>query len=345
MPASPQISPFEERAAHETGFAAIFAAEIVPWVEAQRETLLANRRTARRRAQLIAAGALLVAIGLLFLPIPIGARLTMAGLVLFVAMGGALAVATARHGEDRAGREALGPIFARFVGADRYAVEPSADFLDLAAAGAALQLGRWNRTRLEDGLTGRWRGIGYRLVEAYLGYRRPGEKRNETAFNGLLIEIETPVAMPWTVIRPTLGPTLSALRRGIDDDRLLPLRLPGGAGDEAFEIVTEDPEAARAQIGPSFVDALERIAARQEEGCRLHAAFRGRTFTLALSRRTPFLRGVGAVDGPDAPAALCRAALADVVLPRQLIDILTGAADPPAAGAGAVNAPSPSAGR
>lgn len=322
---------FEERAAHETGFARVFEAEVWPLIRDSQE----ERRTARRMAHLSAAGAGLVGVlgsGVVLSLFPSGPNL-FPSLIVIAFVTVVLAVVTykaRRNAFDDAVAERIGPILCRFMGLDGFHRKVSSDFVDPGRFRALRLVRSYTSAELQDGLEGTWRDVRYRLVEARLIARRgSGSRRSSTqVFRGLLMQVETPREMPAIVFLKARAPVLRWLR-----ERLFPglrrferLTFPDPEVEARYDVYTDDAAAARALLAPAFGRTLLALRAEQRGGRgHLAAAFQGRWFYVALRRRRDFLRITGFDVDPAGFPERCRAALADLTLPRRVIDTLTGA--------------------
>jgi hypothetical protein len=328
--AAPHGAPrFEERAAHETGFARVFAAEVWPLIRDSQD----ERRAARRMAHLSAGGAGLVgalASGAVLSLFPSGPNL-FPSLIIIAFVTVVLAVVTykaRRNAFDDAVAERIGPILCRFMGLDGFHRKVSSDFVDPGRFRALRLVRSYTRAELQDGLEGAWRDVRYRLVEARL-IARSGRSSTQV-FRGLLMQIETPREMPAIVFLKARAPVLRWLR-----ERLFPglrrferLTFPDPEVEARYDVYTDDATAARAVLSPAFGRTLLALRAEQGGGRgHLAAAFQGGWFYVALRRRRDFLRITGFDVDPAGFPERCRAALADLTLPRRVIDTLTGAGD------------------
>ncbi len=226
------------------------------------------------------------------------------------------------------------PLLAECMGM-RHDHRPAADFLDLRAVAGQRMLAHFTRVDLEDGLTGSWRGMGFRWVEAKLtspgggSDDGPGDRRR-VSFEGIVMEVETPHPMPWILFQPQTqeapsdshatshsgGTVLQRMRFGGYD-------LPGG-----YAVYAADPAAAEAEIGPAFASTLSSIAKRHGRANRpVSGFFHGDRFTLLMRFNRPFLE-LDAYKVDEAGFAVaCRGALEDMMMVRQIIDLLMDGPD------------------
>lgn len=314
---------FEERAAHERGFAAIFADRVLPAIHARRGEQRAARASALRSALVSAGiGAGLGLVAWLLLP---GAAGWITGLIL-ATIGGFVALAflasTARA-FDTDTRTELGPVLARFMGIETYIAEPARGWIAISAFRDAHLVGRHTSETLTDGLEGTWRHVRFRLAEATLRRSKSGETGSETVFSGLLMSVETPRPMPFVVFLSEVGGVLGGLRRRfLLPDSLQPLEFPDPEVEATFEAYAEDHDAAWQALSPRFGRTLLAIARAHGGGGRVRAAFSGKRFLLALPRHEPFFP-LAAFNRTDAQVAeACRQTLDDLRLPREVIDLL-----------------------
>lgn len=320
-------------------FADVLRQELLPIFRETRD----EARSRGARARLISRGILAVggavALGLAILH-PFedeGARWVVP---VFVLAAAGILSAVVRHQTrsnfNRRIKDRVVPILARQLGITDFRARPDPAYLALHALHDLRILPFFTEIDIEDGMSGRWREVGYRLAEVRLRRRRPGDRKDqgdkyELVFKGLAMEVETPVDMPWTLFEVSPAGFLGRVQDATLSARgLQPVHYGDGSGqaDAPFRVYSEDPAAARAQLPAIFLQTLARIAAQQgQEPRRIEAGFRGRTFYLCLRRKEEFLE-VDAFDTTeDQFTANCRDALEDMALPRRIIDLLIDGPD------------------
>lgn len=320
-----QTDAFEERAPHEKGFAKVFAERLMPVLAG----FAAQRQAAWRRAR-IGAGAVLVlgaaCIVALWLYGPQDPPLqyVLTGFAAFVTIMLTFPmVLLAGGGLDEQAAEKVGPILADFLGDATYRRRPDKDFVAVGRM-VALHVVRGYDVRLQDGVEGTWRGVRYKIVE--MSMRNPptgGDGKTRRWFNGLVMEIETPVAMPTILFQPEMG-LLSDMLKGPAEGRTR-LAFPDPEVQAAFRVYADDPDAVWQAIRPGFGRTLLDIATAQGgETKRLSAAFEDKRFYLAMLGVRNFMAVNMYFSAPDRYPDQCRRALADLTLPRRIIDRLIG---------------------
>ena len=324
-----QVYAFEERAPHEEGFAKVYAERIAPVLSACAGERLAIRRRARLRTIAAAVlGATVVAAIWFAGPADHELRYALMGFAaLTTAIGSAAAYLLAGSDFDATLAETVGPILCDFMGGATYRRRPGEDFLLVRRLVVLKVVPRFTSAGVQDGVDGVWRDVRYKIVEATLRVRSAPSadrsKTRETVFSGLLLEIETPKEMPTIQFRRELG-WISDLT-GSGKTKLVRLELPDPEFESVYRVYTDDPEAARQAIGPGFGKILLDLA-ETHTGGRGHvaAAFEGRSFYLALPKPGGFMPLGGYDVPPERYAEQCRQALADLTIPRQVIDRLLG---------------------
>jgi len=295
-----------------------------------------KRRTARTRGKRRAAVAMVVGLGVS----AVGAVALVEALVPAIIaglMGVAFTVAIAATlvrradaGIDRRIAEEAAAVLADHAFGGRFDARPGPDFIALDRFDALRVITRGGTTRLNAGVAGTWRDIGFRMATAkrVQRYSSGGDRdrdRTRVVFSGLLVTIDVPEPMPATIIQRRKGAWqsffASAPRAG-----LRAVTLGDEAFDSAYEVWTEDPEGAPARLGPGFgtvfVDLAQHLTDRPTD---LAAAFEGARFFLAIPGRStvPSLSSRGL--DVEAFADRCAEALWDMHLPCRIIDALTGA--------------------
>ncbi|SDE05114.1 DUF3137 domain-containing protein [Rhodospira trueperi] len=324
---------FEEQAPHEQGFAEVFETRILPVMQnLQVERCRASGKG--RRAAALVAGLGAAAAAVVAVLAPPGPALAMGlGVVAVVTVGGTVGLLkTMRNRVNRRAARRIAPILCEFMAIDRFRQEIGVDFIDPACFQDLRLVEAFDTAALEDGIEGVWRGVRYRLAEARLSRRQDHHDSGRPqqpveVFRGLLMWVETPSEMPTILFLRKRGKVLGWVREqlaGLEDMERLPF--PDAEVEDQYDVYTSDAAAARAAVSPAFGRTLLTLRADHQgnEG-HLAAAFQGRGLYLAIARTDPFLR-LDAADGePIRLARRMRAALADLAMPRQVVDTLTGA--------------------
>jgi hypothetical protein len=311
---------FTERTSLEAGFAHVFRDRIVPILRRQEK----SRQVMRAKAMTWIGAAGLA-----------GAAGTAAGFLLgwgnatFIAPVLAVVAGFISYGHYQKKwttglMSAVIPVMCDFLGTMRHGgptLSP-AEFEDLGV------VPYHTSASLDDTITGTHHSLGYTLTEARLTTRTrssKGRTRTTTVFRGLLIRIELAGDVPEIYfardrggIANRLSEAFSPVRRGRD-------KIDTGAADfEAlYETYTDDPAAARRFITRRLTDGLLEIA-RGETGAERYvaAATRGRGFYLAIPRTDDFL-ALGSLFRPlNVAEEGFHQCLADLALPRRVIEAL-----------------------
>jgi hypothetical protein len=313
---------FTEQSPDEHGFAHIFRDDITPILRRHEE----NRRVMRNKA-LLRIGALVL----------IGAGAGAGGFALdwggpgfilpVLCAFAAIAVYAYYQSAWRAALSAeVMPILCNFLGNMEYGgpTLSANEFEDLGVVPSHTS------ASLEDTVTGAHNGLGYTLTEAKLTYRTrssKGRSSTRTVFKGLMMRIELAEAVPEITFARDRGElvnriseTLSSTRRGREK-----IDTGDGAFQQYYEVYSADPAAARRFITPRLTAGLLEIA-QAETGRERYvaAATRGRGFYLAIPRTDDFL-GMGSFLRPLTVAEDdFHNCLADLALPRRVIEALGG---------------------
>lgn len=311
---------FEERAPHEAGFAEVYRAQIVPILqryEAERGTLKAKAMRAMGASGALGLGG--VGAGYGFEEPTTG--------VIGGALGAFGAIGSRAYYGSKwkagLGEEVL-PILCDFLGDMRYGEQRISlgSFTDLVPG--------YSQSKLEDPVCGTHRGLDWALTEVTLTSRSrdsKGRTKTRTVFRGLLFKIAVIQPAPRIYFARDRGSmanwfseTLSSSRRGLEK-----ITVPDTEFEETYEIYTDDVELALAYIGPELIAAIKDIAATEgRDGRYLACAFQGDWFYIALPRKGDFL-GMGSLFRPTHTMDEdLHAALADLDLPRRVIDRLVG---------------------
>jgi hypothetical protein len=324
---------FTEKAPHEDGFAAVFAAEIAPRLETVEAERKRRQRAIRTRSLILGGVAVaLVAVAILGLSLQaVEAMGALAAVVLAAAVAlGWRWVFGLRKAHRDALREVLAGPICRFLGGLRYARDPEGA-VDTRRFSAYGLVADHEEAHTEDLFEGNHRGTSFRMVEARLRARHSARagRRQHNVFQGLLFEVQVPV--------PFGGRTLISADRGLVADAIAGLCEAGdadciqkvGFDDPAFEAryqtYSDDPVEAWRLMNPAFRANLVALAEAHEEP-PLGASFAEGIFRLALpTKRDLFEPGSiwrsGLRSETDA-----RQLLTEVAIPIRVIDCLHGGA-------------------
>ncbi|RYG34837.1 MAG: DUF3137 domain-containing protein, partial [Burkholderiales bacterium] len=131
---------------------------------------------------------------------------------------------------------------------------------DLARLKAEHVFQSYGEVRATNELAGTYRGLPINIVELKL--MSPDEKQKEPVFDGLLIDID---------LRRDTGATTAALSeagsRGlapVDGKQRVEIAQPGF--EQAYDVYSTDPEAARALLSPALTDRLLKLGERGDFG-------------------------------------------------------------------------------
>lgn len=323
-----QSPVFEERAPHEAGFAKVFAERILPIYRERRAEGEEAGRKARRTARIIFGTGVALAVVLWLLGPILGAPLWLPPAIILVLFGIAALVwvGLTRQSFNEEMKAAIAPHMTEFMGLTYYHKHPNPLHVDIVALRSAYAVGDYTRSELEDGMTGLWRGVPWRMAEVQLKKRRPGKDQSDetSVFAGLVLEIESPKEMPFILFLSDRGEMMEGLRaRFALPKGLQRLDFPDAEVEKAYAVYTDDVEAARAAITPAFGHTLLAIArahARDEKA--VAAAFRGNMFHLALRRPGHFFEIDAFEKSETEVMEACRTALSDMATPREVIDLL-----------------------
>ena len=183
---------------------------------------------------------------------------------------------------------------------------------------------------LDDTVNGIHNGLDYTLTEAKLTIRRSsgkGRSRTTTVFKGLMIRIEMAEEVPQITFARDRGGFANRISEAFSDVRKGRENIETCFPDfeQHYEAYSADPIAARQFITPRLAEGLLEIAQIETGHERyIAAATRGRGFYLAIPRNDDFL-GLGSLFRPLTVAEDdFHDCLADLTLPRRVIDALGG---------------------
>jgi hypothetical protein len=315
-------------AAAAQSFAAFYAREIAPGLPA----LEAQRRDRLRKAYVRAAGLgfVLAVVAAAGFALP-DWRIAVAVLVVLgLAAGAWWVTAPARRHREAVRAVAVAPL-QRYLGNLEYHRKPDpktpgARFdLDLIARSGIV--GGFNRSKLEDLLSGRHRGTDYQMVEARLR-RRSGGKRSSstTVFRGLLCSLSVPVAFKCRVLlvadKGALGNRVTDFLRDTFTE-MSPVALDHGAFEDRFQVYSDAPAEARQLLQPGLLDSLLAIA--DEAGKEaVNCAFLEGRFVIAIPQAKDLFEIGRLHRSLDYAEADLRRLASEFTIPQRLIDTLHG---------------------
>ncbi len=310
-------------AALDERLAALYAREIAP----QAEQLEAARRKRLRAFYLRIA----VSLAVLLAAALVGYLAGLPERAPFLSFGGLVALSalalfwiTRPVAAQRAAvREAVVGPLCRAIGELEHRRKPGGAF-DLGPFRALGLVGGFSRKRLEDLFVGRHRGVGFRMVEARLSRGAGGAKRR--VFEGLLFEIEVPRPFSGRLVLvgdkgALLNRIYAALRRRFGG---LEVIVPGHPAFEArFEVLGDDPQAARDLLSPAFLDSMVALASAAGRVPPTAAFAEGR-FLLALPHRRDLFEIGRLHRSLDHLEADLRSLADEVTTAHRVIDFLHG---------------------
>lgn len=179
-------------------------------------------------------------------------------------------------------------------------------------------------------ITGQWRNTPFLMTKASLYNERrdnDGDRKTVLLFSGIVLEIGCVVDMPTIVFYPDFGETMNkvygwATRKNRPQHRLV-LDDPGL--EKVFEVYTDDPEKARAHLHSDFGTKLLAFSRNyQKVEKHVAAAFRGRKFYMAIDLPHDFMNFNVANKPLSKANDAIHKALSDLMIPRDIIDILLG---------------------
>jgi len=313
---------FTERMPLEAGFAAVFARDIVPILDHHEK----RRRETRKQT--------LSGIGIAGVRGAGGRAVSSTqgwddGVVLLPVLGvfGIISVYGYFANKWRQGLAAeVLPVMCNFLGGISYgAASPQPE--TIAELGL---VPRFSRAEIDDTISGSHGGLDYVLIEVKLkrrSYSSKGRRRTRTVFRGLLIRIELLEEVPSILFARDYGGVGNCLSKSLSSTRQDRGRIeaPFPEFEARYETYTDDPEGARNFITPELTDGLLAIARAETDRERyLAAATEGHGFYLVLPRKGDFL-SLGSLFRPLADSEKqFHQALADLTLPRWVIDTLRG---------------------
>lgn len=311
---------FSERTPEEAGFSAIFDAKIVPFLKDMEGERAEKHAKSRLHFKMLIGAAVALAALAIYLELYVG---------IFAAFGLAILGTNAlKHFSGRGINERLagfiGPILCDFIGDAEHTRKAGKSFVDIDRTLKLGILPSYTSSKFEDGIKGTWRGVEYRVLGAKLQKGDNGNGGSSTVFQGVVFNIATPVPMPRIVFLRERGAltglteTMSSARRNLDR-----LPIPDAEVEKVYAVYTDDIAAAQEKMTPEFGHTLLAISNEEQGGDRyLGAAFDGNRLFLALELNRDFL-SLGSFESSlgDFEENLHQA-LADLMIPRQIIDRL-----------------------
>jgi len=318
---------FTEKAPHEAGFSEFYDLELAPLfrnMEAKRqEAMDKNKRV------LILFGALVF-----LLSSAAGLNVHPAFALVPLFFGGCVALVIYQdrgRGVQTELTKLLRPLLCRFLKHMTFHETVPAHYLPVDRLRQLGILPRTDRIQREFAISGIWRDVKYKMTktrctDTYSDHN--DRRRTRTVFSGVVLEIDCPTHMPLVVFTRDFGASLNKLYRWAGRAHLPAhkLDLHDARLEEIFEVYTDDPATAAQMLDAQFAQILVDLAEEHQAGKRyVAAAFEGRKFFIALSLPHDLLN----MDVAHKPLSDCngrlRAGLADLVVPRRVIDALVGA--------------------
>ncbi|WP_375568750.1 DUF3137 domain-containing protein [Ahrensia marina] len=312
---------FTEREPYEAGFADVYEQEIYPYLG----DIEKQRASANGKGWLYA---LATVVGGLLLGALLSAMFDSNGPTVVLGIVSTFVVAPIVYKEVTRNVKLemynfLGPILSDFLGGANIEASPQNGYLSewdrIAASGI---LPKYRYIEAEEGVTGSWRDVNYSAWEMTLV---SGSGKNRiNVFKGLVFQIDVPTDMPKTVFLKERGmltglaEAFSSARRGMER-----LEFPNANFEKTYEVYSEDVALAKEKLSPSIGEALLEIA-RDQLGTERYvgAAFEGHHMFIALTLKHDFLN-LGRTSASLVKFdEVLHQLLADLVLPRRIIDAL-----------------------
>lgn len=314
---------FAEQELHEAGFADVYENEVSPFLKEME--ILRTRSLAKRKLWVgivipLSAGlafwsGVAVHPALAFFPLFLGFVLAF---LLWVQRGDKV---------ERAAAAFLPPVLCRFLGSMEMTREVPGGFMPLERLRDLRLLPHGSEANRSLAVTGQWRDVNYKVLSLTCRQRErdsEGDVRYREVFSGILLQVDCPADMPCTVFLRDFGETLNKVNKW-SSPAVPPHRWefadPGI--ENVFEVYSDDIDRASQHLGQNFPCKFIDMAKSFQGGREYcEAAFEGHDFYLALRLPHRFL-GFNLGNDPlhlaDEPI---RRALADLVMPRRVIDML-----------------------
>lgn len=315
---------FTEREPYESGFGAVFADQIVPILQHHE----AERKVFKRKALTGMGGAGVFGGGSVA-----GGIATQTDLAMFGGgMVGVIGVIGVRAYFGHKWKSALSheimPILCDFFGDITYGKQKIrvGEFRTLGVVPG------YDNASLEDPVSGSYRGIDYALTEATLTKKSrdsKGRSKTTTVFRGLLIEIGLHNAAPriyFAKERGSLGNWFSE-RFGGARSGMERIEIPHRQYESLYETYAENSTSAIAFVTPEIVEGLLEIGRMHGSRPRyISAAMRNKSFYIAIPMSKGFLDVGSLFRSLTGVEDDLHQALADLTLPKRVIDAFMGAA-------------------
>ena len=198
------VHSFSEQAAHEVGFSAIYQKELAPFLQRMERQRRAVNAKAKRRLLVI----MTLSTGL---AVWAAASVHPAAALFPLFIGGVLSLFIfLQRGEKLSDElsEKVCEVIGQFLGDMNHGSEALEGRLNLDEARSLQVLPKVEHTRKGAGLSGIWRGVDFAIAQIDCWNNRKdhkGNRRRETIFAGILLEIACPVEMPRTVLLADFG--------------------------------------------------------------------------------------------------------------------------------------------
>lgn len=324
---------FTERSPLENGFAQVFDANIKPQLEEFEFERLAMLAKARRTTMIIIAAAIAL-VGATYLITGteyITAAIMMAVLFTPFVIFGMKSAAGGRWTSKI--KDVAMPMICDHVGDLTYNAGGSS--FSLAAMKNMNLLPKYDDSTLRSLMRGTHNSVGYDMVHATLSkenHNNDNGPSSTTVFQGLLFRIQMPNRAPGRIAlmrdRGGMGNKL-AETFSFGSTRSMPkVSFDHIAFEAAFEVYSDQPDAARTFLPDSTLDALLQIGEEQGQGRGAQAfvgGFEGNAFYMVLKRDGDFMK-MGDINTSVAEIEDdLHGVFDDIALSHNVIDRLTGA--------------------
>ncbi|WP_350334390.1 DUF3137 domain-containing protein [Coralliovum pocilloporae] len=314
---------YEERADYEQGFSKVYDEKIVPYLrekEAERQAI-----ARRNKIRLGIVGAITALLALY------ATQLHPVAAIFPIFFGGGLGLFLYLSRFDKLQSELtrfIRPILCDFFDDVTYSDLHPGESFSLSDLRSLNLVPQADRQSIGPSFSGTWRNTAYRLTKAAFydeDRDSDGDRRTRRLFRGIILEIACPADMPTVVFYPDYGNTMNKLfgwaTRAVRPPHKL--HFPDQEVEEVFEVYTDDLDAAQTLLDPAFGQKLLAFA-RDYQGGRKHiaAAFRGRTFYMAINLPYDFMNFDVGGDALHELNDKISAALADLRIPARIIDEL-----------------------
>ena len=290
---------FIERTDLEAGFAPVFQQDVRPKLLALEEERIERLGTARKWVALALGGAAAVIAAIVGIFGIEGFGLFACIAVGMLGVFGALGLRKAQSsGWGSSLAEAVMPAICNHIGDLKYT--KSGGYFPLDQVRDLRLVGSYSNSTTSDLVEGSHRGTKFEVTQAHLTSKSRDSKGNTqttTVFAGLLFHIEVPMSVSAPILitrdRGAMGNKLGEMFSFGDKGRAMPkVKFDHDVFEAAFEVYSDDPDAAYRIMPPAFLDNL--VAIGESEGGRkgtkaMVAGFKEDSFYLALSRSGGFM--------------------------------------------------------